>query len=97
MKFLFLGTVLTTECCFHLEGSKCGMSRRGFAFTGVVAAGLPVMGSSLAAQPVQGLVHVFFAIFPAFREKGFGLGVERLEFKPEGTIFGHGGVAKYIM
>lgn len=38
----------------YLEGSKCVMSRRGFAFRGVAASGLSVVGSSLTTQPVEG-------------------------------------------
>lgn len=30
------------------------MNRRGFAFRGVAASGLSVVGSSLATEPVQG-------------------------------------------
>ncbi|EEF40833.1 alpha/beta hydrolase, putative [Ricinus communis] len=35
--------------------SRCVMNRRGFAFRGIVASGVSVMGSSFAAEPVQGL------------------------------------------
>ncbi|KAK6922700.1 Alpha/beta hydrolase fold-1 [Dillenia turbinata] len=41
--------------------SKCQMSRRGFAFEGIIAAsGVSVMDSSLVAQPAQGLARLPF-------------------------------------
>lgn len=39
---------------FSWKGSKCEMNRRSFALKGIVASGVSVMGSSLAAQPAQG-------------------------------------------
>ncbi|KAF3441084.1 hypothetical protein FNV43_RR19370 [Rhamnella rubrinervis] len=44
---------------FHHRG-KCEMNRRGFAFRGVVASGVSVMGSSLTAEPVQGVEKLPF-------------------------------------
>ncbi len=35
------------------------MSRRGFAFKGIVASGVSVMGSSLITEPAQGLFFLF--------------------------------------
>ncbi|OAY57421.1 pheophytinase, chloroplastic [Manihot esculenta] len=35
--------------------SKCLMNRRGFAFKGIVASGVSVMGSSVITEPVEGL------------------------------------------
>ncbi|XP_044470487.1 pheophytinase, chloroplastic isoform X1 [Mangifera indica] len=35
--------------------SKCEISRRGFAFKGIVAAGVSVVGSSLVTEPAQGV------------------------------------------
>ncbi|BBH07938.1 alpha/beta-Hydrolases superfamily protein [Prunus dulcis] len=40
--------------------SKCVMSRRGFAFRGVAASGLSVVGSSLTTQPVEGIERLPF-------------------------------------
>lgn len=40
-------------CIVH-EGSKCEISRRGFAFKGIVASGVSVIGSSLVTEPGQG-------------------------------------------
>ncbi|CAN6563186.1 unnamed protein product [Malus baccata var. baccata] len=45
---------------YNCHRSKYGVSRMGFAFTGVAAVGLPVMGFSLAAQPVQGVERLEF-------------------------------------
>ncbi|PRQ47570.1 putative chlorophyllase [Rosa chinensis] len=46
---------------FQYHRSKCVMSRRGFAFTGVAAAGLSVVGSSsLATEPAQGIERLPF-------------------------------------
>ena len=47
---------------FSWKGSKCEMNRRSFALKGIVASGVSVMGSSLAAQPAQGW---FFFIYRA--------------------------------
>ncbi|EXC35511.1 hypothetical protein L484_026818 [Morus notabilis] len=45
---------------FHYKGSKCEMSRRGFALKGIVASGVSVVASSLAAQPAQGVERLVF-------------------------------------
>ncbi|XP_050128056.1 pheophytinase, chloroplastic-like [Malus sylvestris] len=45
---------------FNCNRSKCVMNRRSFAFRGVAAAGLSVMGSSLTAQPVKGVERLEF-------------------------------------
>lgn len=82
--------------CLVLEGSKCEISRRGFAFKGIVAAGVSVVGSSLVTEPAQGqfcylhrnyLVFLFFSFFFWLLvgvELIVLLGVERLQYKPEG-------------
>ncbi|XP_024032945.1 pheophytinase, chloroplastic isoform X2 [Morus notabilis] len=44
---------------FHYR-SKCEMSRRGFALKGIVASGVSVVASSLAAQPAQGVERLVF-------------------------------------
>lgn len=36
------------------EAGKCGLSRRGFVFKGIFAAGASVIAPSEAAQPSQG-------------------------------------------
>ncbi|KAA8531895.1 hypothetical protein F0562_006388 [Nyssa sinensis] len=40
--------------------SKCELNRRGFALRGIVATGASVMGSSLVAEPAQGLERLPF-------------------------------------
>ncbi|KAK9948581.1 hypothetical protein M0R45_004150 [Rubus argutus] len=45
---------------FQYHRSKCVMNRRDFAFRGVAAAGLSVVGSSLATEPVQGIERLQF-------------------------------------
>ncbi|KAK2657165.1 hypothetical protein Ddye_010217 [Dipteronia dyeriana] len=40
--------------------SKCEMSRRGFAFNGIVASGASVIGSSLVTEPAQGVERLPF-------------------------------------
>ncbi|CAL9027105.1 unnamed protein product [Prunus brigantina] len=45
---------------FQCNRSKCVMSRRGFAFRGVAASGLSVVGSSLTTQPVEGVERLPF-------------------------------------
>ncbi|KAJ4714350.1 putative Alpha/beta hydrolase [Melia azedarach] len=40
--------------------NKCEISRRGFAFKGIVASGVSVMGSSLVAEPAQGMERLAF-------------------------------------
>ncbi|XP_040989260.1 pheophytinase, chloroplastic isoform X1 [Juglans microcarpa x Juglans regia] len=40
--------------------SKCELNRRGFAFKGIVASGVSVMGSSLITEPVQGVERLPF-------------------------------------
>lgn len=44
-------------CLF--EGSKCEISRRGFAFRGILASGASVVGSSLVTEPTQGFFFFF--------------------------------------
>jgi hypothetical protein len=53
-------TINLFEYLSVFEGSsKCEMSRRGFAFKGIVASGVSVMGSSLITEPAQGLFFLF--------------------------------------
>ncbi|KAK6125664.1 hypothetical protein DH2020_040590 [Rehmannia glutinosa] len=65
----------------HHHRSRCGLSRRDFAFKGIVAAGTSVMASTVAAEPskAQGKFRRPL-IFPFF----FLPSLEKLPFKPEG-------------
>lgn len=70
MNLLVIGCEIFTGFLWfdlNFEGSKCVMNRRSFGFGGVAAAGLSVMGSSLATAPVQGLFHFLVLVsFYAF-------------------------------
>ncbi|KAF4383314.1 hypothetical protein CsatB_024610 [Cannabis sativa] len=52
--------IISPSRTFQHNRSKCEMSRRGFAFKGIVASGVSVMGSSLAADPAKGVERLEF-------------------------------------
>ncbi|KAL0344241.1 UNVERIFIED_CONTAM: Pheophytinase, chloroplastic [Sesamum angustifolium] len=76
-----------TSARLHPHRSRCGLSRRHFAFKGIVAAGVSVMASSaVAAEPSQAQGKISLIFMPGY---DVGLvpscsGLEKLPFKPEG-------------
>lgn len=50
----FLWQIKESVLFFLVEGGKCELSRRGFTFKGIVAAGASVMTTSVVAEPSKG-------------------------------------------
>lgn len=49
-----------------LQESKCELSRRGFAFHGIVAAGASAVAPSVISKPSEGQFHLHLAYFDLF-------------------------------
>ncbi|XP_059623626.1 pheophytinase, chloroplastic isoform X1 [Cornus florida] len=55
-----IGDRFTVPSRIYHHRSKCELNRRSFAMRGIVAAGASVMGSTLVAEPTQGLERLPF-------------------------------------